>query len=172
MAFCFRLQKVLNFRQRTVDQLANEMSQAARVVARIQARIHSLQADMASLVAAKDLRPSAIDVQDRNQQRVWLDHLAALLQSQEMEMAAANVELAEHRARLVKAWRDLEVLQKLKERQKAAWQDEQMRRENRDLDEIGQIRADRQRREKLAFGEAQPAGPLKKSEPSDRLVHI
>ncbi len=171
MAFSFRLQKVLNFRQRTVDQLANEMSQAARVVARIQARIHSLQDDMATLLAGKDLRPSAIDVQDRNQRRVWLDHLAALLQSQEKEKAAANVELAQHRARLVKAWRDLEVLQKLKERQKAAWLDEQMRRENRDLDEIGQIRADRQRREKLAFGEAQPTGSPQNSGPSDRPAH-
>ena len=48
------------------------------------------------------------------------------------------------------AWQDLEVLKKLKVRQKESWQAEILKSENQELDEIGVQRADRKRRAKLA----------------------
>ncbi len=52
--------------------------------------------------------------------------------------------------KLNEAWRDQEVLERLKQKQKEEWQEQQRKFENQELDEIGQIRADRQRREKVS----------------------
>ena len=54
-------------------------------------------------------------------------------------------ELDRHRSRLADAWRDLEVLSRLKERQAKVWQTEQAKREREAMDEIGQVRAMRPR---------------------------
>ena len=150
MAFNFRLAKVLNFRQRIVDQQSREVGKAARVVAQVNIRINSVQDEMGLLLADQQGASSNINVHHLGQRRSWLDHLETRMEELDQELAEANLELEKCRTRLTEVWRDLEVLQKLKERQKAMWQEEEFRRENRNLDEIGQIRADRQRREKLA----------------------
>ena len=157
MAFRFRLQKVLDYRQKIVDRKSREVGEAARVVAQIQAQIHQVKTDVAALLN-DDTRVSAVaDIHLLDRKRSWLIHLESRLDSLAQQMEEAAMELAVRRDNLTAAWRDLEVLQKLKQRQKEIWQVEQLRRENQDLDEIGQIRADRQQREKLTRDLAQLA---------------
>ena len=149
MAFRFRLDKVLNYRQKIVDQVSREVGEAARVVAQFNTRMVELQGQIDALLAEQKFC-GHLDVQALNQRQIWIAHLGQRMQMLVRERDRAMAELDNRRARLTAVWRDLEVLKKLKERQKASWQQEQLRRENQDLDEIGQIRADRQQREKLA----------------------
>ena len=156
MAFRFRLEKVLTFRKRIVDQKSLEVGAAGRVVVGIQSRMAGVKDEMAHLLTGP--RGLEVDVFHMTRRRHWLDHLANSLSGLEIQLVEAERELDNRRAELTEAWRDLEVLKRLKERQQTAWADEQFKRENQDLDEIGQIRADRQRREKLSSIQEQPAG--------------
>ena len=81
---------------------------------------------------------------------LWIEHLVGIREDHARELAVARLAFDAERAKLAAAWRDQEILEKLRAQQKAAWEAEERRRENRDLDEIGQIRADRQRRSKIA----------------------
>lgn len=151
MAFRFRLQKVLDFRQRTVDQKSREVGQAARTVAGIQNRIYQVQSEVNELLIGPSAAPATLDIRQMSCRRSWLEHLETRLKDMARERSEAELELQIRRDALTRAWRDLEVLQKLKERQKISWQADQFRRENQDLDEIGQIRSDRQKRERLSL---------------------
>jgi flagellar biosynthesis chaperone FliJ len=79
-----------------------------------------------------------------------LDHLVKKGEVLEKERVEASAYLEDERVKLTAVWRDLEVLKKLKQRQKEAWDVEQRRKETREIDEIGQLRADRARRENLS----------------------
>jgi flagellar FliJ protein len=154
MPFRFRLQKVLDYRQKLVDAESREVGQAARVVARIQERMGEVEARTRAVLGGGSLSGSSLAVADMQQRRLWLDHLARRKAVLGRELDRAVIELEKRRAALTEVWRDLEVLKKLKERQREAWQADQLRRENQDLDEIGQIRADRRNREMLASRQA------------------
>jgi flagellar export protein FliJ len=158
MAFRFRLDKVRDHRQRVVDQKSRDVGKAVRVVALINSRIQLVTDEMDALLTGQASAAGSLNVSRMNQRRIWLEHLDQQRNDLRGELNAASEELARRQTALTEAWRDLEVLKKLEERQKIAWQEEQLRRENQDLDEIGQIRADRRNRENLASGKAHPAG--------------
>ena len=154
MAFRFRLQKVLDYRQKIVDQKSREVGEAGRLVALVQQKIDQVGAQERSATAGAFPAAGPVEIQGLQQRRQWLDHLDRRRKQLGREFDHASSRLAARRAELTEVWRELEVLKKLRDRQQEAWQAEQLRRENQDLDEIGQIRADRQRREKLASGPA------------------
>jgi flagellar FliJ protein len=149
MAFKFRLEKVLRVRQELVDQQSRRVGEAQMVAAGLEQDSRDLQGQVQQILTCA---PPArgISTSDLTQRRHWLDHLerAQIKLGEELDRARTVVNL--EREKLTEAWRDLEVLKKLKERQKAAWQEEQNRLENRELDEIGQMRSDRARREKVS----------------------
>ena len=77
MAFRFRLEKVLTFRQRIVDQKSREVGEAGRAVAAIQSRVAAVRQEMTGLLGSSD--QTAFDVQFMARRRTWLDHLASQL---------------------------------------------------------------------------------------------
>lgn len=154
MAFQFRLQKVLNHRQRLVDQQSRKVSEAARQVALVESKIKAIKDDVQHIIQSGNNSSVNVEVADLNQRRVWLDHLSRKLDSLAQVKDQADQELSLQRDELTKVWRDLEVLKKLKAKQKEDWKHEILRRENQDLDEIGQIRADRAAREKVSHDQA------------------
>lgn len=159
MSFRFRLQKVLDHRQRLVDEQSGKVGEAAAHVAQARGQVASVEGQMTSLLQqGPDGSSFTLQVSDLHQRRLWLDHLGRRRGKLLLRVESAEQELAAQRAELTRLWRDLEVIKKLREKQKEEWAAEIRRRENQDLDEIGQIRADRRQRENLALLEAEDAG--------------
>ena len=157
MAFRFRLQKVLDYRQRIVDLKSREVGEAARVVAGIRTQMDQIQSDIHSQLTGDPSGLDTMNIQLMGRRHEWIEHLEFQLKQLAADHYAAAADLEIRRSELTKVWRDLEVLQKLKQRQKESWLAEQLKRENQELDEIGQIRSDRQKREKLTLDQAQLA---------------
>ena len=157
MAFRFRLQKVLDYRQRKVDLKSREVGEAARVVSGIRTRMDQVQSDIQAQLGGQFSNQGAMDIQLMGRRREWIEHLEFQFKKLAADHSEAAADLEIRRSELTTVWRDLEVLQKLKDRQKEGWLAEQLKRENQELDEIGQIRSDRQKREKVTLGQAQLA---------------
>ncbi|MDX2474007.1 MAG: flagellar export protein FliJ [Candidatus Krumholzibacteria bacterium] len=151
MAFRFRLEKVAQFRQKLVDEQGRRVAEANRAVVALQARIAAVDEDLSEhLKDFSDANDAVVSVQGMMARTMWVSHLDEMRAEFSRGLQAAQAELAQQRTSLNEVWRDLEVLNKLREKQKAAWLADELKRENQDLDEVGQIRADRQRRSKVA----------------------
>ncbi|MBK8166133.1 MAG: flagellar FliJ family protein [bacterium] len=151
MPFRFRLAKVLKVRRRTLEQRTREMAAAERDLQLCREREERLAAACRRLVQAAAPAPgSRLDVRDLTEQALRLrslqdEHRAATLVTQ-----AAHLEAERRRDLLTSAWRAVEVLRNLEDRQRGQWDAEQRRQEGRLLDEIGGLRADRLRRSKVS----------------------
>jgi flagellar export protein FliJ len=150
MAFRFRLEKVLKHRQRLVDQQAQDLAKANRVVTEITARIDELSLEIRRCESNTPHAEPSLSTSDRINLSQWILHLRGRRAAMNSDRAAAQQEAEAQRKLMTTAWRDLEVLKKLKVRQKEMWVEEIQKRENQEMDEIGVQRADRTRREKLA----------------------
>lgn len=151
MAFRFRMEKVAQFRQKLVDEQGRRVAEANRAVVALQARIAAVDEDLSQhLKDFSNANDAVVSVQGMMARTMWVSHLDEMRAEFSRELQAAQAILAQQRTSLNEVWRDLEVLNKLREKQKAAWLADEIKRENQDLDEIGQIRADRQRRSKVA----------------------
>lgn len=140
--FRFRLERVLQHRQREVDARSRDVADA---LARVQ------EAEARRDAAARELqrhryegarqRQGNLDAMTLQQQATWQDELAHRQQTCADAVSAARDTLAVAQQRLQEAWRDREVLERLRDRQQGEWRQEQARRERRALDEIGSIRS-------------------------------
>ncbi len=148
MAFTFRLESVLKYRQKIVDDRGREVSVAQAALAAVQSDLRELDREIRCHLegpTGRDLR-----VQDMVAKTAWLEFLGRRRRKLQGEMESAREVLARTREELNSAWRDLEVLKQLKQRRKSEWLREMETLERKELDEIGQIRADRARRSELA----------------------
>ena len=140
--FRFRLEKVLRYRRRLVDEQAGALKEAREILDRIRDERNRLEQEIARLVAEGDrVRRRTHDASLWRRQADFIcsqEERLGLLGAREDE-AARQVE--EEREKLLEAHRDQQVLEKLEETQRAEWQREQGRLERKDLDEIGAIRA-------------------------------
>ena len=150
MAFRFRLEKVMNYRQRLVDRQALELAEAGRVVAEISEQIRALSDEITGFESSFPPSITQVSVQERMNMVWWIEHLRGRHLQLKHDLTEALQEQETQRENMIRAWQDLEVLKKLKARQKELWSAEVLKRENQDLDEVGIQRADRKRREKLA----------------------
>jgi flagellar export protein FliJ len=151
MAFEFRLEKVLKFRRRLMEKHTRDVAEANRIVFGINEKLDSLAEDVDRLLNDNmHVMNLTLDVGVMISRGYWLDHLEALKQEMEEELITAEAELENRRSLLTQAWQDQEVLERLREKQKTLWMEEQIKVENKEMDEIGQIRADRHRREKVS----------------------
>jgi len=151
MPFKFRLEKVLKYRRRLLELQTRQVAQANLVVEAIGQRLLDLDGQIRRQVEAE--RPGlnrTLSVEDFISRGRWIDHLEQQRGAVEKEQQEARADLESERDKLTDAWRDLEVLEQLQKKQKEAWEEEQRKRERQDLDELGQIRADRNRREKVS----------------------
>ena len=150
LAFRFRLEKVLDFRQRVVDRQALELAAAGRRVSVISERIRDLGILIAGFESSYPPFQAPVSIQERMNMACWIEHLRTSYSQLKLDLAAAQQEQEHQRDKLTGAWQDLEVLKKLKTRQQDSWSAESLKRETRDLDEVGVQRFDRKRRAKLA----------------------
>jgi len=150
MAFKFRLEKVMKVRQRAVEQQSLKVAAAEQVLVQLTGERDRLDGEIFRFMRSAGVQRGTLAVQDLLGRTSWHQHLWERRDQLTGTMAEAQVRVDTERVDLNRLWRDLEVLKQLKRTQKEAWQAEMAARENRDLDEIGQIRADRQRREKVS----------------------
>ena len=151
MPFRFRLAKVLKVRERVLEQRTREVAAADRARQRCLEREQELAAAYAQVAQAAPVAAGAVlDVRDLAELALRLRRLGERRAEASRRTRLATAELEVQRGRLTAAWRDAEVLRKLESRRREQWEEEQRRRDGRQLDEIGGIRADRQQRSKVS----------------------
>jgi|GEM_PF-1317987 len=156
MPFRFRLEKVMKVRRRVVDDRSRAVGEAGRLVTAIERRLEFLGEDIRRCTGGSPaVQTISLNVESLLGRSLWLSHLHDRQRLLAEELAAANDQLEERRRHLTAAWRDLEVLEKLKRKQREQWTVEQAKRERKDLDEVGQIRAENMRRGGLRKSAAQ-----------------
>lgn len=142
MSFHFRLEKVLQHRQRRVDACGRRVAEAEHAMAAADAQVAAARTEIArhdqSTAAVGATGPLAII---RARAVSWRDHLVERLHQADAERDRALAALADARVALQEAWREREVLTRLRERQHQEWREEQARRHQKELDEVGSIRA-------------------------------
>ncbi|MFH1844471.1 MAG: flagellar export protein FliJ [bacterium] len=140
--FRFRLQRVLRYRVRLEDQQARRVQQAAATLQKIRGRQELVRATM------KTLAQDGAEVRNQSPS-IWLwrmqtDYLArqqTLLDALALDEMAAQDELRKQQQLLTRAHQDREVLERLKAKQHREWQQEEQRRERKQMDEVGSQRA-------------------------------
>ena len=113
MAFRFRLEKVLKYRQRLVDQQARELAAAGRKVSQITERIRDLRAEILSFESSFPPTQLQFSIQERMNMVRWIEHLRENLSRWENDLAEAQTEMKAQQEKMTLAWQDLEVLKKL-----------------------------------------------------------
>lgn len=140
--FRFRLEKVLRHRQRLVDIRGREAVAAELAVRKAEARVAQVRAEIAALnQRSAGARSGAVDPRALQQDAGWQDELHRRLQARIDEAARKRLELTVAHEQLQAAWRDREVLARLRQRHETEWRQEESRRQQRELDEIAGIRA-------------------------------
>lgn len=147
MGFSFRLESVLRYRQRIVDQQGREVALAQAHVRVCQGRLDDLESEISRCFETDaSLSGHGLRMQDMVAKTVWLEYLRNRQNELTEDLNRARTLWREARANLEAAWRDLEVLEQLKTKQKSDWEKEMVALERKEMDEIGQIRADQARR--------------------------
>jgi len=133
-----------------VDNASREVAKANQQVQAIQNKINDICDDISEQEESNFIRGEhLLQVQDLAGRAGWLEHLHSLKTEMELEKAEALIIVEDQMVRLNEAYRELEILNKLKDRQKKLWEKSQRTRENKELDEIAQVRADRKARQKV-----------------------
>jgi flagellar export protein FliJ len=145
-SFQFRLEKVWKHRRRIADQHSIEVARVNRQVSLLSQKIVEIDGDI-HMQSCSMVRTGGqvMNSQDLTTQTIWLNHLHQMRDELDQQLRTALKDLERHRSRLADSWRDLEVLSRLKERQAEVWQTEQNKRQRKEMDEIGQVRAFRHR---------------------------
>jgi len=142
MAFRFRLERVLDHRRRQEDLCGRELAAAQRVVATLDRSIAEHRTEQARAAAGV---AGALDVGRRRDCALWIQHLDHCLDRLRAERVEAVVAVDAGRQKLQAAWRDREVLERLRARRREEWLRVRDRRETRELDEVGLVRSWRRR---------------------------
>lgn len=150
--FRFRLQTVLRLRMAARDERRAELGRAQRAAEVLREQQERIAADLAqNQVAVREFMAK----QAASTGGVNVDHLlnanrhALILKAQSGQLAQQQkqieVEISKRQAALVEADRDVRVLEKLQEKGLKEHELHELAKEQRELDEIGILRAFRQR---------------------------
>lgn len=136
--FSFRLEKVLRYRERKVDEEARCLKQLQDVLRQVLGERNALNERIAALVQ-RDARTrhQCPDARLWQLQANYVTSLRQRLACIRQREAAAALEVESQRQKLLAAHREQVVMEKLKERRYAAWRQEQRRRERKEMDEVG-----------------------------------
>jgi flagellar FliJ protein len=140
--FRFRLERVLRHRQRQVDARSRDVADAERALRSAEEHERDTARQLADLNArAASQRQGPLDVASMRQFETWQDQLHRRLEDRRRARWQAESDLEAAQTQLQAAWRDREILTRLKERQYSDWKQDEARRRQRELDEVGSIRA-------------------------------
>lgn len=141
MSFRFRLETLLRLRMAERDQRRADLAKALRAEAMLQAEQARLQGEQQGQVnTSRQLKaPGAANVDALLQSHRYERVLEAQSKHVASQLAQVQTEVERRRQVLVEADRQVRVLEKLRERQAAAYQAQQSRLETKQLDEAGLV---------------------------------
>jgi flagellar export protein FliJ len=145
--FKFRLEVVRKLRQRKEDERRRIVAERFRLVGEVRGRIGGMNEQLRrergavrGLVEAKggiESPPRPVDVTQLRRHHVYVNHLRRCIAEASRELADQQVALAREQALLTEASKDLKVIDKLEERQRARYELGVRRAELAESDEIG-----------------------------------
>src|SRR5688572_14084961 len=137
--FVFRLEPVLKQRKREEQERQRDLAVRELVVVNLQIELKRLDDSLQS--ASEDLRKNhltgAIDLNFLTAHRRFLLSIKRQGASVIQKIAAAQVQVDEARLNLAEAAKRRKVIERLREKQLARWREDQARREQAEMDEIG-----------------------------------
>jgi len=140
--FKFRLEKVWKHRRKIVDKHSIAAARANQRVGALSRQIveldHNITRHARSMVQREG---NILCANNLIAGATWQDHLHHLGEDLDNKLQVAVKDLERCRSQLTGSWRDLEVLSRLRARQSENWRLGQDRRERKQMDEVGQIRA-------------------------------
>ncbi len=139
--FKFRLATLLKLREIKRDVSRGEYADALRALDVLRSQRASLDDELRSLRAARTSQRGVLNIDlliQSSQHELLLRAQAGLLDKQSAEVQA---EIERRRSKLMEADREVKVLEKLRDRQSQSFEQEQRRREAKEMDDISHLQA-------------------------------
>lgn len=134
----FKLQTVLDYRLRLEDQARQRLAEAQQVQQRCRQRRDAAQRERERLDTALRLKQrQGIDPDELRLYQDRIDLQQRLLETAQVELAAADGRVEQRQSELLQARQDREAMEKLKGHHEERQRLEDRRREIRQLDEVG-----------------------------------
>ncbi len=141
MGFQFSLQKVLELRERLEQQAAAELGRLKALEAEAKEKL--LQQRQKRQVQLEEWRSKiqgVLDLDELDAYRRWLDVLDAAIAEQQVVVDELHQAVQRQTEEFLTARRNRQVLEKLREHEYARFLQELLRKEQRELDDIGATR--------------------------------
>jgi flagellar protein FliJ len=146
--FSFKLEPVLNVRKCKEEELQRKL---AEILDRLQDAVEEMAKTLSQrhLIAnqLEEFKKKPIGIEDLLTYQNYIESLDKRLDEQETRIQKIEKEVEEMRELLLKACKDKKIIEKIKERQKACYNNELLRQEIIFLDEVGVIRSARKKLE-------------------------
>ncbi|MBO4533734.1 MAG: flagellar export protein FliJ [Treponema sp.] len=136
--FSFELQDVLDFRNFEKEQAEAELAKALAVETEIQDKLNNIAGQFIALKKTADTLTDFEDIAAANKHKIFLEY-----QKEELlkELAQAQLVTAQKREVLAEVMKKTTALEKLKEKQQAAYNEKLNKEENDFIDDLANARA-------------------------------
>lgn len=138
--FRFALQRLLQYRMTLEEQAIQAFGQAQLHLRLEQERLNELKAIRGSLLANSS-RTRRLSVPLLQVEQTYLQRLEECIEGQQQRVRIAEEELEARRRELVEAQRQRKVLERLREKHYETWKLENLREEQKLIDEIAVMRS-------------------------------
>lgn len=145
----FRLQPVLNYRQKQEEARQQELARLKTLYQQQSERLQALEIEKRQQIArlAQAQQTDPVDLETLLQVQAFLEWLDARLAQERAALAALADQVEQKRRQVVAAMQDRKILEQLAERHARAYRAWLNQREARQADEVATIRAHRRRQE-------------------------
>lgn len=140
--FRFRLKTVLKLRKQKEDEHKRIVAARVRELTAVRRRAERISRQIIDETQAVRAGRGAgvLSIQEIARHRHWLTHLQRSVLETHNQIRSVEALLAQDRAGLTKASREAKALEKLRDKQKRRHEEDERRRETRDLDEMAVLR--------------------------------
>ena len=137
MAGPFKLQSVLNYRQRLEDQAQQVLTQTLQQQVQLQEQLKQYQQQINSCDADLQVRQQeGLSIAELTMYEDQIGHLRRMISDCQRQLVLVQKQVESDREELLKAARERQIMEKLKEKQDAEYRRELDRKEREMLDEI------------------------------------
>lgn len=134
--FTFRLQPVLNIRNQQEENLKNEMGKAIQKLEEEKQKLHSLEDKESQIVDEFNKKTKKTTVKSLLQFNDYIGFLKSDIMTQKENVNKAAVNVDKVREELIKAVKNRKIMDKLKEKKKEEYVQEEKKLEHKTNDEI------------------------------------
>ena len=135
--FKYRMQSILNIKEKLEEQAKNEFAQARLRLTEEEEKLEALYLRKASYEEeGRALRMSAINILDLNENKNALDRMDEYIARQKVEVNKANAFLENARIKLTEAMQESQIQNKLKEKAFEEFKKELNAQEAKEIDEL------------------------------------